>query len=144
MLIMDPFNHFTACMPDFSGTKENTARLSAGIIRHICAAYSAPPGVQYIAVRGVSNHITSFVLLQHDNCYYSGRGLPWATVYKRFCQIMARSAAVACAETPSGNIRVGISFTTGAVRSAILATAGLLVNFDVRAIWRSGLSARSP
>jgi len=25
-----------------------------------------------------------------------------------------------------------------------LATAGLLVNFDVRAIWRSGLSARSP
>jgi len=25
------------------------------IIRHICAAYSAPPGVQYVAVRGVSN-----------------------------------------------------------------------------------------
>jgi len=23
-------------------------------------------------------HITGFVLLQHDNCYYSGRGLPWA------------------------------------------------------------------
>jgi len=51
-----------------------------------------------------------------------------------FCQIMARSAAVACAETPShshgcGNIRVRIrvSFTTGAVQSAILATAGLLV-----------------
>jgi len=47
---------------------------------------------------------------------------------------MARSAAVACAETPShsrgpGNIRVTVrvSFTTGAVRSAILATAGLLV-----------------
>ena len=77
-------------------------------------------------------HITGFVLLQHDNCYYSGRGLPWATVYKRFCQIMARSAAVACAETPShsrgpGNIRVRVNFTTGAVRSAILATAGLLV-----------------
>jgi len=51
-----------------------------------------------------------------------------------FCQIMARSAAVACAETPShsrepGNIRVRVSFTTGAVRSAILATAGLLVSF---------------
>jgi len=45
---------------------------------------------------------------------------------------MACSAAVACAETPShsrgpGNIRVRVSFTTGAVRSAILATAGLLV-----------------
>jgi len=51
-----------------------------------------------------------------------------------FCQIMARSAAVACAETPShshapGNIwvRVRVSFKTEAVRSAILATAGLLV-----------------
>jgi len=45
---------------------------------------------------------------------------------------MARSAAVACAETTShsrgpGNIRVGVSFTTGVVRSAILATAGLLI-----------------
>ena len=86
--IIGPFNHFTACMPDFSGTQENTACLNAGIIGHICTAY-APPGVQYIAVRGVSNymamfglHITAFVLLQHDNCYYSGRGLPWATVYK--------------------------------------------------------------
>jgi len=27
-------------------------------------------------------HIPGFVLLQHDNCYYSGRGLLWATVYK--------------------------------------------------------------
>ena len=49
-----------------------------------------------------------------------------------FCQIMARSAAVACAEMPShfrgpGNIRVRVNFTTGAVRSDILATAGLLV-----------------
>ena len=39
---------------------------------------------------------------------------------------------VACAETPShsrvpGNIWVRVSFTTGAVRSAILATAVLLV-----------------
>jgi len=51
---------------------------------------------------------------------------------------MARSAAVACAETLShsrrpGNIRVRIrvSFTTGAVWSAILATAGLLVTIVV-------------
>jgi len=51
-----------------------------------------------------------------------------------FCQIMACSAAVVCTEMPShsrepGNIRVRarVSFTTGAVRSAILATAGLLV-----------------
>jgi len=107
-------------MPDFSGTKENTTCLSAVIIRHICTAYSAPPGVQYIAVRGVSNqygyvwvHITGLVLLQHDNCYYSWRGLPWAKAYKRFCQIMARSAAVACAETPShsrgpGNVGLGL------------------------------------
>ena len=49
-------------------------------------------------------------------------------------QIIAHLAAVACAEMPShsrapGNIwvRVRVSFTTGAVRSAILATAGLLV-----------------
>jgi len=40
---------------------------------------------------------------------------------------------VACAETPShsrgpGNIRGRVSFATGTVRSAILATAGLLVN----------------
>ena len=48
--------------------------------------------------------------------------------------VFARLAAVACAETPShsrvpGNIwvRFRVSFTTGAVRSAILATAGLLV-----------------
>ena len=48
--------------------------------------------------------------------------------------VFARSAAVACAETPShsrepGNIwvRVRVSFTTGAARSVILATAGLLV-----------------
>jgi len=34
-------------------------------------------------------------------------------------------------------VRVRVSFTTGAVRSAILATAVLLVNFDVRTIWRS-------
>jgi len=45
---------------------------------------------------------------------------------------MARLAAVVCTETPShsrgpGNIRVRVNFTTGAVRSAILATAGLLV-----------------
>jgi len=52
---MGPFNHFTACMPDFSGTQENTIRLSAGIIRRICTAYSAPRGMQYIAVRGISN-----------------------------------------------------------------------------------------
>ena len=64
-----------------------------------------------------------------------------------FCQIITRSAAVACAETPShsrgpGNIRVRVkvSFTTGAVRSAILVTAGFLVNFDVRAIWSSGIT----
>jgi len=42
-------------MTDFSGTQENTARLSTEIIHHVCTAYSAPPGVQYIAVRGVSN-----------------------------------------------------------------------------------------
>jgi len=48
--------------------------------------------------------------------------------------VFARLAAVACAKTPShsrapGNIwvRVRVSFTTGAVWSAILATAGLLV-----------------
>ena len=48
--------------------------------------------------------------------------------------VFASLAAVAFAETPShsrtpGNIwvRVRVSFTTGAVRSAILATAGLLV-----------------
>ena len=74
-------------MPDFSGMYKNTAHISAGIIWQICTAYSAPPGMQYIAVRGVSNypgsmamfglHIIGFVLLQHDNCYYSGRGLPW-------------------------------------------------------------------
>jgi len=55
--ITSPFNHFTACMLDFSGTQENTAHVSAGIIRQMCTAYSALPtaGVQYIAVRGVSN-----------------------------------------------------------------------------------------
>jgi len=41
-------------------------------------------------------------------------------------------------------VRVRVSFTTGVVQSAILAIAGLLVNFDGRAIPRSGLSARSP
>ena len=47
---------------------------------------------------------------------------------------------MACVETPShsrapGNswVRVRVSFTTGAVRSAILATAGLLVTFLVPA-----------
>jgi len=55
-----------------------------------------------------------------------------------FCQIMDRSAAVACAEMSShsrgpGSIRVGVSFTTGAVRSAILAAAGLLVKIDPKA-----------
>jgi len=34
-----------------------------------------------------------------------------------------------------GNVSVTVSFATGAVRSAILATAGLLVNFDIIAIW---------
>ena len=62
-------------------------------------------------------------------CFIMG---PFKGVVPVFCQIMARSAAVACAETPShfrgpGNIMVRVSFTTGAVRSAILATAGLLV-----------------
>jgi len=47
---------------------------------------------------------------------------------------MARSATVACAETPSHSrgpgyisVTLTVSFTTGVVRSAILATAGLLV-----------------
>ena len=51
-----------------------------------------------------------------------------------FARLSPVSAAVACTNTPShsrrpGNIRVRVrvSFTTGAVRSAILATAGLLV-----------------
>jgi len=49
-----------------------------------------------------------------------------------FLPDMARSATVVCAETLShspepGNIRVRVSFTTGALQSAILATAGLLV-----------------
>jgi len=49
-----------------------------------------------------------------------------------FCQIIACSATVACAKTPShsrgpGNGRVRVSFTTGAVWSTILATAWLLV-----------------
>jgi len=49
-----------------------------------------------------------------------------------FCQIIACSAAVACTKTPShscgpGSIRVRVSFTTGAVCLAILATAGFLV-----------------
>jgi len=47
--IMNPFNHFTACMPDFSGMQENTARVSAEIIQQICTAVH-PTGVQYIAV----------------------------------------------------------------------------------------------
>ena len=58
--------------------------------------------------------------------------------------VFACLAAVECAETPSHSrvpsniwVRVRISFTTGAVRSDILATAGLLVNFDVRAMWRA-------
>jgi len=47
---------------------------------------------------------------------------------------MAYLAAIKYTETPShsrrpGNIRVKVSFMTGAVRSAILATAGLLVPF---------------
>jgi len=53
--------------------------------------------------------------------------------------VFAPLAAVACAETPShccapGNfwVRVRVSFTTGTVRSAILATAGLLVFFRWR------------
>jgi len=53
--IMDPFNHFTAHMLNFSGTQENTTCFSAGIIWHICTTYSAPPGVLHIAGRGVSN-----------------------------------------------------------------------------------------
>jgi len=40
---MRPFNHFTDCMPDYSSTQENTARVIAGIIRQICTAYSTPP-----------------------------------------------------------------------------------------------------
>jgi len=59
---MSQFNHFKACMPDFSGTQENTALVSAGIIRQICTAYSAPPGVLYIAVHGVSNSVAMFRL----------------------------------------------------------------------------------
>ena len=58
---------------------------------------------------------------------------------------MARSAAVACTETPShsggpGNIRVRVrvSFTTGAVRSDILATAGLLVGCLPSSLFYSG------
>jgi len=39
-------------MPDFSSTQENTARVSAGIIWQI---WPTPSGVQYIAMRGVSN-----------------------------------------------------------------------------------------
>jgi len=35
-------------MTDFSGTQENTARVSAGIIRQICTAYSAPPGISIL------------------------------------------------------------------------------------------------
>jgi len=50
--IMSPFNHFTACMPDFSGMQENTACLSARIIWQILLHIV---GMQYIAVCGISN-----------------------------------------------------------------------------------------
>ena len=38
----------------------------------------------YTRYKHTGHRLSSFVLLQHDrpNCYYSGRGLPWATVYK--------------------------------------------------------------
>jgi len=53
-------------------------------------------------------------------------------VVKGEVPVFAHLVAVACAETPShscvpGNIWVRVSFMTGAVRSAVLATAGLLV-----------------
>ena len=63
--------------------------------------------------------------------------------------VFASLAAVACAETPShcrvpGNIwvRVRASFTTGAVRSAILATAGLLVVVVELWLTRSQISCK--
>jgi len=53
---MGPFNQFTACMPEHTPWCAGKYRTpSAGIIWHICTKYTAPPGVQYIAVRGVSN-----------------------------------------------------------------------------------------
>jgi len=46
--IMGPFNHFTACMPDFSGMQENTACLSAGFnlpgFTFLVPAYPGSPG----------------------------------------------------------------------------------------------------
>ena len=63
--------------------QEHTARLSDGIIRHICTPYSAPPDVRSIlpcVMQAIS--VAMFGQQQHDNCYYSGRSLPWPTVYK--------------------------------------------------------------
>jgi len=60
--------------------------------------------------------------------------MKWLRRSACFCQIIAHLAAVACAETPSHSrapsniwVRVMVSFMTGEVQSAILATAGLLV-----------------
>jgi len=73
----------------------------------------------------VGLHIIGFVLLQHDNCYYNGRGLPWAlATLPQFNQSGRLSNSQDGCQT---NSRRYDSFTTGEVRSAILATAGFLV-----------------
>ena len=87
--IVGPFNHLTACMLDFSSTHGNTARLvpelSGTFVLHIvhplaCSRLYCRAWCKQL-VWLCLGYITGFVLLQHDNCYYSGRGLPWATVY---------------------------------------------------------------
>ena len=56
--------------------------------------------------------------------------------YASFCLIMGpfKAEGPVFARLRPVRVRVTVSFTTGAVRLAILTTAGLLVNFDVRAL----------
>ena len=56
--------------------------------------------------------------------------------YALFCLLMGlfKGEVPVFARLWPVRVNVRVSFTTGAVRSAILATAGFLVNFDVRAI----------
>ena len=88
-------------MPDFSGTQEIphalVPKLSGTFVLHIVhplVCSIMPCLAEAISTAMFRLHITGFVLLQHDNCYYSGHGLPWVTVRTEVFSVICHGCEV--------------------------------------------------
>jgi len=90
-------------------------------IVHLLACSILPCLAYVISMAKFGLHITGFVLVQHDNCYYSGRGLPWALVWTEVfcrmqlifygCEVVKDNRGFALSPDPSSGLSCCMLFT---------------------------------